>query len=84
MGKKPTRDTTTVPEPTPNGSDTFVLLISMADTTWRMFAPTLPLIVLGNWLDSMYGTKPWLMLAGAVVGGAIAALLIRAQLRRKL
>lgn len=83
MGKKPSGDTDSVPEPTNNGSDTFVLLASMADTTWRMFAPTLPLIILGNWLDGKYNTKPWLMLGGAVVGGLIAALLIRAQLRRK-
>lgn len=65
-----------------NRSPSLVLIASMADTTWRMFVPTIPLIVLGNWLDGQWHTKPWLLLAGAVVGGAIAAGLIRAQLRR--
>jgi len=82
MGQKPSGDTNSVPA-TRNESSSLVLLMGMADTTWRMFAPTLPLIVLGNWLDSKYTTKPWLMLAGAIVGGVIAALLIRVQLRRK-
>ena len=82
MGKKPNGDTNRVPAARTESS-ALLLLASMADTTWRMFAPTLPLSVLGSWLDGKYSTKPGFMLAGAVVGGAIAALLIRAQLRRK-
>lgn len=58
------------------------LIASMADTTWRMFLPTLPLIVAGDYFDKQYGTKPWFMLLGAVVGGIIAAWLIRQQLRK--
>lgn len=82
MGQKPSGDTNNVPA-TRNESSSLVLLMGMADTTWRMFVPTLPLIMAGNWLDNKYATKPWLMLAGALVGGAIAAVLIYAQLRRK-
>lgn len=82
MGKNPSSDTESVPV-AHNESPTLALLAGMADTTWRMFAPTLPLIILGNWLDDKYSTRPWLMLVGALVGGAVAALLIRAQLRRK-
>lgn len=61
-----------------------VLLGTIGDTTWRMFVPTLPLIMLGNWLDSTYATKPLFLIMGATLGGLLAALLIRAQLRRKL
>lgn len=82
MEKSPNSDTDKVSAPR-NESSSFVLLASMADTTWRMFVPTLPLIMVGNWLDQQYGTKPWLLLAGAVVGGLIAAWLIRRQLRSK-
>ena len=82
MEKSPNSDTDKVSAPR-NESSSFVLLTSMADTTWRMFVPTLPLIMAGDCLDQLYGTKPWLLLAGAVVGGVIAAWLIRRQLRSK-
>ena len=82
MGKTPNSGTGNVPgdHNEPSG---LLLLYSMADTTWRMFVPTLPLIILGNYLDERLNTKPWLLLLGALVGGALAALLIRAQLRKK-
>lgn len=62
-------------------SDSMYVIMSMADTTWRMFVPTLSLIWLGNTLDVRYDTKPMLLLAGAVIGGAIATLLVRRQLK---
>ena len=80
MGKKPSSDTTTVPAAQTELS-TLGLLASMADTTWRMFVPTVPLIIFGNWADGLYHTHPWLMLLGAAIGGTIAALLVRRQLR---
>ncbi len=83
MGKKPNSDTDNVAVPH-SESSALVLIMSMADTTWRMFGPTLPLIMLGNWLDSTYATKPLFLIMGATLGGLLAALLIRAQLRRKL
>jgi hypothetical protein len=82
MGKMQSTGTDNVPS-APGESSSFVLIMSMADTTWRMFVPTIPLIILGDSLDKQWNTKPWLMLAGAVVGGLIAAWLIRLQLRRK-
>ncbi len=80
MGKKPSSDTVTVPAAQTELS-TLGLLASMADTTWRMFVPTVPLIVAGNWVDSSLNTRPWFMLLGALIGGAAAALLVRRQLR---
>lgn len=81
MGKKP-NDTGAVPA-TSSEPTALELLASMADTTWRMFVPTLPLIALGNWADTTYSTKPFFMLAGALVGGAVAALLVKKQLKGK-
>lgn len=59
-----------------------VLLLDMADTTWRMFIPTIGLLLVGRRLDVRYGTKPWLMLAGVLIGGLIAAWLVKRQLSR--
>ncbi len=56
------------------------ILLDMADTTWRMFVPTIGLLLLGRHYDLRFGTKPWLMLAGALVGALVAAFLIRRQM----
>ena len=82
MGKTQNSGTDNVPN-APGDTGALALIMSMADTTWRMFVPTLPLIMLGDYLDKQFNTKPWLMLTGAVIGGLIAAWLVRAQLRRK-
>lgn len=60
------------------------MLLTIADTTWRMFVPTVGLMGLGYWADGQLGTWPWLFIAGVVVGFAIAGLLIMQQLRVKL
>jgi F0F1-type ATP synthase assembly protein I len=51
------------------------LIVSMADTTWRMLVPA------GLWADLKWGTKPWLTLVGLLVGLSLSVLLVRAQLR---
>ena len=58
------------------------ILTTMADTTWRMFVPTIGLLLVGRWLDRQWNTHPWLMLVGATIGACIAALLIKRQLTR--
>lgn len=58
------------------------ILITMADTTWRIFTPVILCTGLGIWADLSYGTKPWLTFAGVIIGFALAALLIRDQLKR--
>lgn len=82
MGKTQNSGTDNVPH-APGDSGALALIMSMADTTWRMFVPTLPLIIIGDHFDAQFGTRPWLMLLGAVIGGLIAAWLIHVQLRRK-
>ena len=68
--------------PRPPKSSTVVLLLAtIADTTWRMFVPTIGCILLGFWGDSTWGTQPWLTIVGIIVGVAITALLIKRQLQ---
>lgn len=57
-----------------------VLLGTIGDTTWRMFVPSIGLTLLGVWLDGHYGTRPWLMFLGIVLGCGGAVLLVRRQL----
>ena len=70
------------PEPPKNNNSTVILLLgSMADTTWRMFVPTLAGITGGYALDNTLSTTPWLFAIGTILGCIVAGLLIRKQLR---
>lgn len=57
-----------------------VLLWTIGDTTWRMFVPSVGLTLLGVWADGQFGTKPWLMVLGIVLGFAGALLLVKKQI----
>jgi hypothetical protein len=59
-----------------------LLMLTLADTTWRMLAPTGVLAGLAVWADLSWGTKPWLTLGSLPVGLGVSALLIRQQIRR--
>lgn len=52
----------------------------IADTTWRMFVPSIGLTLLGVWLDSEWRMKPWFMISGIVVGTIAAIALVRRQI----
>lgn len=67
------------PEPP---EQTLVLLLTLADTTWRMLVPTGLLAGLGLYGDSHLGTGPWLTLASLPVGLGVSVVLIKRQLRR--
>lgn len=69
----------TVPQ---NEASTLALLLSMADTTWRMFIPPAILVAGGIWVDLHNGTKPWVTILAAVVGLGLSILLVRSQLRK--
>ena len=68
-----------VPEP-PDESTVILLLKDTGDTTWRMFVPSIGMTLLGVWLDTVFTTKPWLMIIGIIVGFAFAILLVRKQM----
>ena len=57
-------------------------VVTIADTTWRMFVPSVGFTLLGVWADSQMGAKPWLMVAGIIVGAASAYLLVSRQIGR--
>ncbi|MGB4762579.1 MAG: AtpZ/AtpI family protein [Candidatus Saccharimonas sp.] len=82
MSKLPGEHDSTDRDVAPSRPSALYLIATMADTTWRMFVPTIVLILVGDWLDRQQGTKPWLMLAGAIVGAIIATYLIKRQLQR--
>ena len=39
--------------------------------SWQLVASILLPTLIGWWLDGKFGTRPWLMLAGAIVGIAV-------------
>lgn len=57
-----------------------LLLLTLADTTWRIAFPVLLCVGGGIWTDLKFGTKPWVTLSGLVIGFGIAVLLIRQQI----
>lgn len=56
-----------------------VILGTLGDTTWRMFTPTFLCTLIGVWADGEFGTKPWLMFIGIVIGFVSAGLLVWQQ-----
>lgn len=62
--------------PKPIRSQTAILLSTMADTSWRMFVPTIGLLLLGRWLDTWLGTTPIALLIGLGLGVAASIWLI--------
>jgi hypothetical protein len=76
---KPDADAPNTP---PDDSTVVLLLRDIGDTTWRMFVPTIGVTFLGFWIDKSYGTKPYGIIIGVVIGCIIAGVLIRAQIKR--
>lgn len=66
----------------PDSADTAQLLLTMADTTWRMFIPTALFVSGGIFADLNLGTAPWLTFVSVVIGLASSVLLVRKQLRK--
>jgi hypothetical protein len=60
---------------------TVVMMKTIIGTTWRMFVPSIGLMLVGLWADLILHTKPWLMVAGIIVGLAASAGLIYQQIR---
>jgi F0F1-type ATP synthase assembly protein I len=70
------------PPPKPTKSQVILMFGTMADTSWRMFIPIISLTVLGIWADRSWQTKPWMTVAGIIIGVILAGLLVQRQLER--
>ncbi|CAN5392953.1 hypothetical protein BH10PAT4_BH10PAT4_1580 [soil metagenome] len=82
MNRSPTKDPQTTPHsPTSTSSAAILLLLTIADTTWRAFVPTIGGTFLGLYLDSLFKTAPIITTIAIIVGILISALLITLQLR---
>lgn len=69
---------------TPPEPRSTVVFMTIADTTWRMFVPSIGCTFLGIWGDSELGTSPWLLFTGVVVGFVLAGLAVRSQYKKLL
>ncbi len=65
----------------PERQTVMTLLLTMADTTWRMFIPSIAIIGSALWADLEFQTKPWLTLLSVPLGLGVSILLVRQQLR---
>ena len=61
--------------------DVMRILRTMADTTWRMFAPPAVVVPVGIWADLKLGTKPWLTILAAFIGLGLSVALVAKQMR---
>lgn len=62
-------------------SSAILLLITVADTTWRMFVPTIGGTLVGIMLDHLFHTAPWWTVIMVIVGSSASVLLIRTQIK---
>jgi hypothetical protein len=66
----------------PDTSTVILLLTTIGDTTWRMFVPTIGLLILGLLADKWLHTKPWIMIAGLALGSYLSYVLVKRQIKR--
>lgn len=81
MGMSQKQDDDTTPTP-PEKSTVILLLKAAADTTWRMFVPTIGGTLLGVTIDKSAGTLPWWTIIISLIGVTLTVLLIRDQLKK--
>ena len=66
----------------PTAKMALLLLGTVADTTWRMFVPTLGGLGLGLWADKRWETTPLWTITGVIVGAILAFSLVYLQIKR--
>lgn len=67
---------------TPPESNSTVVFMTIADTTWRMFLPSIGFTFLGMWLDDKLQTAPWLLFSGIIIGLCVATFAVVMQLKK--
>jgi hypothetical protein len=73
---------TTHHSPTSISSAAILLLVTILDTTWRAFVPTIGGTILGINLDHVFNTAPVITIVMIIVGFITSALLVTLQIRR--
>lgn len=58
------------------------VLLTIADTTWRMFIPSVGFMLFGIFLDQKFNTTPWIMMVCVLIGFWFACILVKKQLKR--
>jgi F0F1-type ATP synthase assembly protein I len=76
-----TQKQTTIQPPTVTKA-ALLLSLTLLDTTWRIFVPTIGGTILGIVLDNMFKTAPTITIVAIIVGIALSVLLIIQQLRQ--
>lgn len=76
--KQTTSDTSQVPR---DGA-AVVLFLTILDTTWRLFGPTIIFTILGIMGDRTLNTKPWLTTTGVTLGALVSFWLVFLQLKK--
>ncbi len=57
------------------------VLLSILDTSTRLFVPSVGGTVAGLWIDVSYDTRPWFTIIGVILGTLLAIFLVYAQIR---
>ncbi len=75
-----TQKQTTIQPPTVTKA-AILLFLTILDTTWRAFMPTIGGTILGIGLDHTFGTTPVITTVMIIVGFAVSILLVTLQIR---
>lgn len=70
------------PAPAPSRSTVLLLLKTVADTTLRLFVPSVGGTVIGLIIDNTYDTKPWGTVVGVTGGTLLAFMLVYVQIKK--
>jgi len=81
MTQSPREDTQTTDRPPTITKGAILLLLTIADTTWRAFVPTIGGTILGVTLDNVLNTAPLITAISIVVGFSVSIVLIVLQIR---
>jgi F0F1-type ATP synthase assembly protein I len=66
----------------PKSSDVLLLFTTAADTTWRLFVPTVGGVALGMWADKTAGSRPLWTIVGVICGTMVSLSLVYIQLKK--
>lgn len=81
MTQSPRAKTQTTDRPPTITQGAILLLLTIADATWRAFVPTIGGTILGVTLDNIFRTAPLLTTILIIAGFATSGLLITLQIR---